>query len=149
MPMGSRIRCMMARLHRCRSFLELSFSDICGSELLSDLLLLHESHAGKTSNFRANRTPHFVRKFKILRGPVCHAPYVVFIDAEGVNITAKNIVVWGEMQVGNLTHPYGNRTAITLTGVRTDPTPIVDSDLFLGNKVCLFVYSHRSAKQCP
>ncbi len=52
-----------------------------------------------------------------------------------LTLSADGIVVFGELQVGNATHPITTNATILLNGVRTSPTVVVDNAYFLGNKV--------------
>ena len=66
-----------------------------------------------------------------------------FEDSADRVLTAASIVVWGNLSVGKAATasaaaaPFTHRAEIVLTGVRTSPVVIVDSNVFAGNKVLL------------
>jgi hypothetical protein len=71
-----------------------------------------------------------------------------FLDNGAKNLSATGIVVFGELQVGNVSNPFRNNAVIELNGVRTSPTVVVDNSYFLGNKV-MAVYGKLSLVGLP
>ncbi len=71
-----------------------------------------------------------------------------FVDDSDKTLSVGGIVVFGELQVGNVTHPFKHRGVIQLNGVRTSPTVVVDNAYFLGNKV-MAVFGRLSLAGLP
>lgn len=85
-----------------------------------------------------------------VQGRLSFAPPADAASTERRALVAGWVVVWGELVVGSPTAPYAHAAGaeIVLTGDRFAVGPIVDNNLFLGNK-CLVVLGKASLVAPP